>query len=73
MLKIFNYFCFRKPIEGKCLEVALAKCTYKSRLLLKKLLYDFARIHLNVHFSTAPQGSTGKELAFLKNILLKNF
>ncbi|KAG8176175.1 hypothetical protein JTE90_011136 [Oedothorax gibbosus] len=48
-----------RPIEGKCLEVAFAHCTYKSRLLTKKMLYDFAKIHLNLRLDTAPQGSTG--------------
>ncbi|XP_055944544.1 uncharacterized protein LOC129975507 [Argiope bruennichi] len=49
-----------KPIEGSCLDMAFAECSYKSRILIKDLLYDFAYLFVNISLHGAPQGQTGE-------------
>ncbi|GIY17519.1 uncharacterized protein CDAR_124201 [Caerostris darwini] len=49
-----------KPIEGTCLELAFADCSYKSRILIKDLLYDFAYLFVNIPLKGAPRGKTGE-------------
>ncbi|GBM23406.1 hypothetical protein AVEN_138647-1 [Araneus ventricosus] len=49
-----------KPIEGSCLDMAFAECSYKSRILIKDMLYDFAYLFVNISLHGAPQGQTGE-------------
>ncbi|GIY33649.1 uncharacterized protein CEXT_236111 [Caerostris extrusa] len=56
----FSMIVLENPLKELCLELAFADCSYKSRILIKDLLYDFAYLFVNIPLRGAPQGKTGE-------------
>ncbi|XP_035211363.1 uncharacterized protein LOC118185587 isoform X2 [Stegodyphus dumicola] len=61
-----------KTVEHNCLESNFAQCSYMSRLLIKDLIYDYARLDVVIPLLDAPEGFTGEfgpPIAAIQNCL----